>query len=563
MKKQHRGSISLIAAVVVFVMCPAAPGRARGATQDPPVAKTTTEPAGGEQQSPDTTGKKADESNTKELSVTHREITVNGQTLRYTATAGYLEIKEESGQPKADLFFVAYERDDRKNKGKWPLTFAFNGGPGAASVFLHLGALGPRRIFLKDEGKNASPPYRLLDNEYTWLNFTDLVFVDPIGTGYSRPPSRPDSESGAGSGEKSGTTGHHAGARSGIDPKRFYSFREDINLAGDFIRLYVTRFGRWSSPKFIAGESYGATRAAELAGFLQDKVNLNLNGLVLISPALDFQTIMFNQGNDLPCSLFLPTYTAAAWYHKKLSPDLQSSDLPRLLKEAEGWAMNEYSLALLKGAALSGSERDRVIEKLARYTSLSPTYISSHNLRISHIDFTRELLRKEHRIIGLLDGRFEGPDPDAGQEYDEYDPSLFLVMGPFGAAMSDYVRNELKYVNDLQYEVLNEEVNRSWNWGLGHHEGQGFTNVTATLREAISKNKYLKVLIAAGYYDLTTPYFATDYTVSHLGLDPGLQGNVTIAYYDVGHQIYVHLPSLKKLTSDVANFMNTAFALER
>jgi carboxypeptidase C (cathepsin A) len=472
----------------------------------------------------------------EELSVTHHSITINGQTLEYTATAGYLRINGKQGKPRADLFFVAYEKKgDQKAKGKRPVTFAFNGGPGASSVFLHVGALGPRRILLKDEGKNASPPYQLVDNEYTWLNFTDLVFIDPMGTGYSRPCPE-------------------------VDAKQFYSLKEDVQLVGDFIRLYITQCNRWASPKFIAGESYGGTRAAGLAGYLQDDLNMDLNGLILISPALDFQTILFETGNDLPYPLFLPSYTAAAWYHKKLPEALQSSDLPKVLKEAEKWAVNEYNLALMKGSALSSSERDQVIEKLAYYTALPPDYINNHNLRLGQMDFIRELLRKEHQVIGLLDSRFEGIDPDPGREYGEYDPSLFLVSGPFGAVMNDYVRNELKYVNDLPYEVLNEDVNRSWNWVSSLHGGQGFTNVTGELRRAISKNKYLKVMVASGYYDLTTPYFMNAYTVNHLGLDSSLQANITIFYYDVGHQIYVHLPSLKKLTGDASAFMSKTIA---
>jgi len=516
-------------------------------------------------------------------SVTRHTIIINGQSLNYTATAGYLELKGKSGQPEAELFFVAYERNDqkdKKDKDRWPITFAFNGGPGAASVFLHLGALGPRRIFLKDEGKNVAPPYRLLDNEYSWLAFTDLVFIDPMGTGYSRLPSsggfRPESkpDSNPASAKASHTVKEPKPASAQSEPnsqpislggeeeeaRRFYNLKEDIRLAADFIRLYITRYRRWSSPKFIVGESYGATRAAALAGFLQDKENLNLNGLVLISPALDFQTIIFSQGNDLPYCLFLPSYTAAAWYHRKLAPELQSVELSKLLKETANWAMSEYSLALLKGDLLSTPERHQIVEKLARYTALSPDYISSHNLRLSPPQFSRELLRSERRLIGLLDSRISGPDPDPSQEHDEYDPSLFMVSGPFGAAMSDYVRTELKYINDLRYEVLNEEVNRSWDWGLGQEEGQGFTNVSATLREAISKNSALKVFVAAGYYDLTTPYSATDYTINHLGLDPNLRDNIEIAYYEVGHQIYVHLPSLKKLTNDAAAFIKSALA---
>jgi carboxypeptidase C (cathepsin A) len=461
------------------------------------------------------------------LSVTHHKVKVNGRTIKYTATAGCLQIKDESDKPRAHLFFIAYEREAGDEKAKRPITFAFNGGPGAASVFLHLGAIGPKRVLMDEADIKLPKKTKLVDNDYTWLEFTDLVFIDPVGTGYSR-------------------------AAQGVDAKQFYGVEEDKKLAAEFIRLYTTRNSRWLSPKFIAGESYGSTRAAALSGYLQNNLNMYLNGLILVSPALNFQTLRFNPGNDLPCVLYLPSYTATAWYHKKLSAELQSN-LGQSLEAAEAWAQSEYAAALLKGDKLSAPERTSIVEKLSFYTGIAKSYIENSNLRIIPMRFVKEILRREHRTVGILDSRVKGIDSDSAGEYSEFDPALFLTTGPYAAAMNNYVRNELNYANDLPYEVLNLQINREWNWGSA---AQGYINVSGTLREAMSKNTNLNVLIACGYYDLATPYYAAKYTVSHLGLDPALRDNIVITYYDSGHQIYTHLPSLKKMTNDASAFVH-------
>lgn len=481
----------------------------------------------------------------EEPSVTHHDLTIRGQTLKYTATAGYLQTKDKADKPKALIFFVAYQKeplddkmdnkiDDRMDdRKKRPITFAFNGGPGASSVFLHLGALGPKRILWKEEGRNPDPPNQVIPNDYTWLEFTDLVFIDPLDTGFSRPVPE-------------------------VEAKEFFNPQQDAELIGDFIRLYISRYGRWSSPKFLAGESYGATRAVALLGYLQDSLDLNLNGLILISPALDFQTIMYREGNDLPYILSLPSYTASAWYHQRLPAELMANPLPKTLEEVEAWATDEYSLALLKGDTLSDLERTKIREKLSYYTGLPSTLVDFDNLRLDNAGFTKGLLRKEHQLIGVLDSQFSAFDPEPTDEYPEFDPALFLVSGPLSAAMNTYVSDELNYVSDLPYEVLNEKVNRAWDWGVGIHRKQGYLNVSKTLRQAMSKNKYLKVYVACGYYDLATPYFATLYTINHLSLDPSLRGNITISKFPVGHQIYVHIPSLEKLTAEVADFLKKA-----
>ena len=464
----------------------------------------------------------------EKLSVTHHTIKLNGKILNYTATAGYMPIKDESGKLKANIFFVAYVKDEPEENSKRPITFAFNGGPGAASIFLHLGALGPKRILLTEKGEALSPPYQLVDNTYTWLDCTDLVFIDPVGTGYSLPAA-------------------------GEDPKQFWGVKEDIQSIGAFIQLYLTKNGRWLSPKFIVGESYGTTRAAGLSTYLQNSLSITLNGILLISEALNFQAIVFTAGNDLPYLLFLPSYTAAAWYHKKLSSDLQE-DLRKALIEVEQFTLNDYLLALAQGDVLSDAERTRIIERLERYTGLSKDRIKTCNLRISRDDFARELLRGEDRRIGILDSRITGDY--APHDFIE-DPSLFAVTGSLVATWNDYVRKGLKFETDIPYEILSMKANRSWNWSSGTG-GLGYVNVSEPLRQAISENKYLKVFIGSGYFDLDTPYFSAKYAVNHLGIDPSLRNNVTLAYYDAGHQMYTHLPSLKKLKADVAEFFNKA-----
>jgi carboxypeptidase C (cathepsin A) len=471
---------------------------------------------------------KAKEPPEERISMTHHAIKINGMTLNYTAFAGVLPMKDEAGKLEANIFFTSYMKDEEEDISQRPITFAFNGGPGAASVFLHLGALGPKRILLKEEREALPPPYRLIENAYSWLDITDLVFVDPVGTGYSR-------------------------ATSGEDPKKFWGVKEDIQSVGEFIRLYLTKYNRWLSPKFIVGESYGTTRAAGLSTYLQNKLGINLNGLILISEALNFQTIVFTPGNDLPYILFLPTYATSAWYHHKLSPEFQSN-FQKTMDEAEEFALDEYLVALAKGDLLSELEKNRVVEELTRYTGLSRTSIQKSKLRISRDDFTKELLSQEGLRIGVLDSRITSKYTPRNFIQD---PSVFLVTGLLMATWNDYVRKELKYETDLPYEILSMKANESWNWSSATG-GLGYVNVVDTLHRAMSENRYLKVLIASGYYDLDTPYFASKYAANHLGLDPKLRKNLTLTFYEAGHQMYTHLPALIKLKTDVGDFFRKA-----
>lgn len=472
----------------------------------------------------------------KAPSTTKHSIMVGGKELAYTATAGYMEMPDYNGKPKADLFYVSYVKDAAEGDRPRPVTFAFNGGPGSSSVWLHLGALGPKRVDFADPNEKPgvpslpSPPYRVIDNGYTWLDLTDLVFIDPVSTGYSRPVE-------------------------GESATQFHGLDEDIRWVGDFIRLWTTKHQRWGSAKFLAGESYGTTRAAGLAGYLQDTHGMFLNGIMLISPVLNFQTIRFDTGNDTPYWLHLPTYTACAWYHGRLAPDLQR-DLTRSLDEARAWAGTEYLVALGKGDALSEAEQGAIAAKLARYTGLSAEFVRRANLRVSLSAFNKELLRDAGRTVGRLDGRYTGIDRNGNSAGPDYDASYSAIQGPFTAALNDYVRGELKYENDRVYEILTNRVS-PWSYAQASNR---YAEVADTLRSAISKNRDLHVLVACGYYDGATPFSAAIYTVDHLGLDPSLRGNVSLTFYESGHMMYIRLDDLKKLREDVGRFVGSALA---
>ena len=465
----------------------------------------------------------------EKTSKTSHTLRIGGQELKYTATAGTLVMKKDDGTPLASMFYTAYIKDGVSDIAHRPITFAYNGGPGSSSVWLHMGVLGPRRVLMNDDGTPLPPPYKLVDNEYSLLDVTDLVFIDPVSTGYSRPAP-------------------------GQDPKQFHGVREDTESVGDFIRLFTTRTSRWASPKFLAGESYGTTRSAALSGYLQDHHGMYLNGIILISTILNFQTARFARGNDLPYPLFLPTYTATAWYHKKLPRDLQQGDLTKALAESERFAAGEYTLALMKGDSLQAAERAAVIKGLARLTGLSPDYIDQSNLRVPIQRFDKELLRSERRTVGRYDSRIKGIDVDVVSDTPDYDPSYPIVQGPFTALFNQYVREDLKFLSDLPYEILTGRV-QPWNWDQYQNQ---YVNVAETLRSAMTVNPALKVFVANGHYDLATPYFATQYTFSHMGLDPTLRNHVQMSYYEGGHMMYTVKPALEKLKRDMAGFVEAA-----
>jgi carboxypeptidase C (cathepsin A) len=469
---------------------------------------------------------------------TKHSIVLRGEEIHYTVTAGTIVLKEEDEdrekdaeghKPKAEIFFIAYTRDRVDDYGKRPVTFSFNGGPGSSSVWLHLGLLGPRRVYNLEDGSMPQPPFRLVDNEFSLLDKTDLVFIDPVNTGYSRVVK----------GEKA---------------KPFHGFKKDIEVVGEFIRLYTTRYTRWLSPKFLIGESYGTTRAAGLSGYLQERYGMYLNGIILVSVILEFSTARFATGHDLPHLLFLPAFAATAWYHKQLPRRLLNRPLEYTLEEVEKFVLNEYVPALFKGDKMSKRERNRIVERLAYYTGLSEDYIERTDLRIHDDRFFKELLRHEGRTVGRLDSRFKGIDRDSAGESIEYDPMLTEIMGTYTATFNHYVRSELTYKNDLPYEILTAKV---WPWDYSEF-ANAYVNVAETLRKAMSINPYLKVMVASGYYDLGTPYYATEYTFNHMGLAANLQDNITYTYYEAGHMMYMHLPSLAQMKNDLAAFLDEA-----
>jgi carboxypeptidase C (cathepsin A) len=455
---------------------------------------------------------------------TQHTITLGGEKIEYEATAGTLPLKSEDDKLKANVFYVAYTR--KGGGATRPITFAFNGGPGSSSVWLHMGLLGPRRVDLGKGGPALAPPYQLVTNDASPLDLTDLVFVDPVTTGYSRA-----------------TTGEEA--------KQFHGVTQDVQSVGEFIRLYVTRNRRWDSPKFLVGESYGTTRAAGLAEHLQDHLGMNLNGIVLVSSVLNFQTIRFDEGNDLPYSLFLPSYTATAWYHKKLAPDLLA-DRHKVLAEAEKFASTDYLLALQKGSALTDQERHETARKLAHLTGLSEEYVLRSNLRIDAHRFRKELLRGSRQTVGRYDSRFTGADLDAAGEGPEYDPSYAAVQGPYTALVQEYLSKDLNYERDMPYRILTARV-QPWDFGNAKNR---YLNVAPALRRAMTQNPALRVLVASGYYDLATPYFATEYTFQHLGMESGLLDRVTQTYFDAGHMMYIDHASLERLKKDLHGFLS-------
>lgn len=462
-------------------------------------------------------------------SVSKRTVTIDGQRVAYTATAGTIHLKDAKGQPRAEVFYIAYTRDGVGDVKRRPVTYTFNGGPGSSSVWLHLGTFGPRIVRFADAEAPAPAPYGFQDNAHSLLDVTDLVFIDPVGTGYSR-------------------------ALGDAKDTDFHGVKEDVESVGEFIRLWTTRNGRWQSPKFLAGESYGTTRAAALVNHLQNTSGMAFNGALLVSSILNFQTARFDTGNDLPYITFLPTYAATAWYHGALAD--KPATLEPWLSEVREFARGEYAAALMQGNRLDAAGRMRIATRVAQYTGLDAAFVLQANLRVDIGRFTKELLRERRRSVGRLDSRYLGIDEDAAGERMDHDPSLTAIMGPYTAAMYDYLRGELGVREERKYNILTG-LGGKWNWG-DQGSGGGFVNVAADLREAMSKNPHLKVHVANGYYDLATPFFATEYTFEHLGLEPALEGNLSMSYYPAGHMMYVQEASLIRLKQELAAFIRRA-----
>ncbi|MBC7798079.1 MAG: peptidase S10 [Pyrinomonadaceae bacterium] len=454
-------------------------------------------------------------------------VKMGNRSINYTTTTGFMPIKNRDGETEAKIFFMAYTLDDAPNKANRPLMFSFNGGPGSASVWLHLGALGPKRVKMLDDGFMPPPPYKLENNESSWLPETDLVFIDPVGTGYSRAMKQELNQ-------------------------KFFSVNGDIESVGEFIRMYLSRNERWNSPLFLVGESYGTTRASGLSDHLFER-GIAFNGILLVSSVMNFQTLRFAEGNDLPFVLIFPSYVSTAWYHKKLSAEYQQKPLRDVLNEAENFASNGLTLALAKGDKMDAGERQAAVAKFAQLTGLSQNFVSNSNLRIELSRFNKELMRDTRRTTGRLDSRFTGVDGDVSGESPGFDPSLTAIRPPYTSTFNDYVRSELGHKSDSDYYILGGGVS-NWNWNTNN----GYANTSVALREAMQKNPYMKVFIASGYYDMATPYFATEYTIANMNLEPNLRRNITFDYYEAGHMMYIERNSLRKLKEDVTDFIGNS-----
>lgn len=459
--------------------------------------------------------------------VTKHSARIGGKQVNYTVTTGFMPIRNAvSGETEARIFYMAYTMDNPP--AKRPLMFSFNGGPGSASVWLHMGALGPRRVKMLDDGLMPPAPYETVDNDQSWLDQTDLVFIDPVGTGYSRA-TRPELAS------------------------KFFGVNGDIDSIGEFIRLYLGRNERWNSPLFLVGESYGTTRAAGLSNHLFER-GIALNGILLVSTVLNFQSIRFAQNNDLPLILIFPSYTATAWYHKKLPADLLNKPLREVLRESENFVLNEYAPAMLKIDRLSPAEKTALLGKYSRYSGLSTEFVDYNNFRVDLSEFNKELTRKDRRTTGRLDSRFLGYDRDSAGESPDFDPSMTAIRTPYTAVFNDYVRKELNFKVDTEYYILGGGITSPWNWNTNNQ----YADTSQALSSAMRKNPYMKIFVASGYYDMATPYFAAEYTVSAMNLDPQLRKNFSFAYYEAGHMMYIEKNSLKKLKDDAASFINSS-----
>lgn len=457
----------------------------------------------------------------KELhSITKHSVTIGGQIVDYTVTTGTMPLRDIKGEQDAYIFYIAYTKDGVKDITKRPLMFSFNGGPGAASVWMHMGFLGPRRVLYDKDGFQLQPPYEMVDNEYSILDVTDLVFIDPVATGYSRMLPK--------------KTLH-----------KYHGVLEDIQSVAEFIRLYVTRIGRWGSPKFIIGESYGTTRAAGLTGYLLSTHRMYTNGTILVS----MTELGPDPPTDLSCMLILPHFTATAWYHKALPADLQAKPLREVLDESEAFALGEYALALNKGGWLPEPEKDDIAKKISRFTGLAENFVRNCNLRVERHRFWKELLRSRSLTVGRLDSRYTGTDRDSAGETFEYDPAMAHWNGPFTGVVNRYLKDELKIDTDLTYHISGSV--RPW-------KGRGEVNTGEMLRQAMTSNPYLKVFILEGYYDAACDYFTAQYTMSHLDLTGELKDRISFGLYEAGHMMYLHQPSLVKAKQDLANFIKSA-----
>ncbi len=462
---------------------------------------------------------------------TSHSIMIGGEAVEYDAVVASTTLTNDDGEDAAKLFYTAYFRTNGAPSGERPLIFSFNGGPGSASFWLHMGIMGPRRVVTPDVGPQGAPPYPLEDNQYTLLDVADIVMVDPIGTGFSH-------------------------ALEGTEGSEYWGIDEDARSLAQFIRRFLSEYDRWNSPRHLLGESYGTTRSAVLAGHLQ-RANIDLNGIVLVSVVLQFNTIQFAPGDDLPYIVNLPGYAVTARYLDRL-PGGSPDDLGAFMAEVEGWSLNEYATALLAGGTLDPARRERIIDEMHRYTGLSKDFIDKSDLRVTAPAFEAELLRDEGRIVGRLDARFTGPAGNVLGARPSHDPQSTAISSAYTSAFNSYLRSELGY--DGTREYVPSGGTRNWNWGRlggggGFVRGGGTPNVAPDLARAMRRNPELKVLLVNGIYDLATPYFAAVWTVDRMGLPPELRENVERADFAAGHMMYVDQSLLPQWKEDVGGFI--------
>ena len=454
-----------------------------------------------------------------------RSIRIGGLDIDYRVSAGTMPLRSaDDTKTVAELFHVAYIVQQDAGANPRPLTFCFNGGPGSSSVWLHMGMLGPRRVPIPDDASTPAPPYQLEDNPYCLLDKTDLVFIDPVSTGYSR-------------------------ASVGEDKKQFHGFDEDIKSVGQFIHGFVTRHQRWASPIYLVGESYGGVRAAGLSRHLQKRYGMELNGIVLVSSLLNFQTVHFGAGNDLPFAMFLPSYTATAWYHKKLEPELQVS-LEQTMRKARRFAMGRYSSALMQGDLLTTERRDSIATELSKFTGLSRQFVLDADLRIPMSRFAKELLSDRAEEVGRLDSRFRAHTTDRLSDRHAFDPSHTSISGAFTAGVYDYFQRDIGILREEPYELLTSDVQP---WSYKGFENR-YVDVGRDLRDAMVRNPHLKVFAVCGYFDLATPMLGIEYSLAHLGLPEPLRKNIRVRTYESGHMVYIHGESLRRMHDDLVQF---------
>ena len=459
--------------------------------------------------------------------VTHHSIVLDGKTIEYTATAGNITLKDDKGEPTATMFYTAFTQGGVTDKSRRAVTFFYNGGPGSSTIWLRMGAFAPKRVEAPDATSAPAAPYRLVDNEYSLLDRSDLVFVDAPGTGFSRLAPK-------------------------TKPEDFYGIDQDGKAFRQFIERYATQNGRWNSPKFLFGESYGTLRSCVLANLLQQD-GVAVNGVVLLSSALNYQEFSGGDGSDVQFFTYLPTEAAIAWYHHKLPTPV--ADLPTLLQSARQFAIGQYASALAQGSKLSPATRDDIIRKLHDFTGLSENYIRRSNLRFGPDEFEKQLLGRDYRIVGRFDARYVGVDMSPNAQNPDFDPSYDFITSPYISTFNDYVRNQLHYETDRHYEPLSDTIGNQWD--LRHKIGGGqetYGDVLPDLKQVMTTNPHLRVFAANGYYDMATPFFATEYLLDHMGLDPSLAGHISYGYYESGHMVYLHPEALAQFKKDLARW---------